>query len=269
MQPLEALVLFGCLAGLAALIWLLALVSTVVVDLAHDEKKSRFDIATRIIEVVVAVFVGGALVCVGSLQYGVYQQQAGIMAEQIKISGRQLDIQAAEQRPWMDIEDASIVKPVTRDTGGLNITLGLTLENYGHAPAIQLYNRAEAISWNPNANEDERRVCNISDQFNTWANDAIFGDQKPHQRAVAVKFPEATLQSQIEAYHRLNGPNSKFIYAAITIVVCIQYKSLFDKETHHHGAVFDLVPLNVTTDPLSFIMSPPGHFSPFTPRIID
>jgi hypothetical protein len=252
-----------CLGGLLLLIWLLTRAS-----IGLGDKKDPFEVATKIIEIAVATFVGVALIYVGSLQYGVYSQQADIMTEQTKISGRQLDIQAAEQRPWINIEDASILNPITRDGGGLNISFGLTLENYGHAPAVQLYNRAEAINWATNAYEEERRLCNTHDQFNEWANDTIFNDQKPHQRAMNVKLSEAALQKQATEHRRINK-NSTFTFAAITIIVCVQYKSLFDKETHHHGAVFDLVPLNVTTDPLTFIKSPPGHFNPFTPRIID
>jgi hypothetical protein len=268
MSPLQALVFFACLAGLAILICLLAMASTAVSDAIRTTNKDLFGVVTKIIEITVAAFVGAALIYLGSLQYGVYNRQAGIMEEQTKISGRQLDIQAAEQRPWIDIEDASIINPVTRDSGGLNISLGLTLENYGHAPAVQLYKRAEAINWATNASEQEKRLCDTYDQFNEWANDTIFGDQKPHQRAMNIKFPEDALQSQAEEHRRVNK-NSQFTYAAISIVLCVQYKSLFDKEKHHHGAVFDLAPLNVTTDPLTFINSPPGHFNPFTPRIID
>src|ERR1700733_2256942 len=52
-------------------------------------KKSAFEISTKIIEIGVAMLVGGALVCVGALQYSVYNQQASIMK--------------ADHRPWIGI----------------------------------------------------------------------------------------------------------------------------------------------------------------------
>jgi hypothetical protein len=42
-------------------------------------KKSTFDVATRILEIVIGAAVGGALIGVGYLQYSVYTRQAGIM----------------------------------------------------------------------------------------------------------------------------------------------------------------------------------------------
>jgi hypothetical protein len=48
--------------------------------------KNTFDIVTKVIEILVGIFVGGALICVGYLQYSVYSRQAGIMETQTEIS---------------------------------------------------------------------------------------------------------------------------------------------------------------------------------------
>jgi len=61
----------------------------------------------------------------------------------------------------------------------------------------------------------------------------------------------------------------KFDSAWVTLVVCVQHKSLFDSDGHHTGFVYDLEPIDMKTDPPSFHFTPFGHLNPFTSSIID
>lgn len=68
-------------------------------------KHSSFEVATKLAEIVVAIFVGAALICVGVLQYWVYTRQAGIMNKQASIAETQNTIASAAQRAFVFEKD--------------------------------------------------------------------------------------------------------------------------------------------------------------------
>ena len=193
-------------------------------------------------------------------------QQTAIMGQQATISQRQLDIMAAEQRPWISVEDASIIVPLRGNPEGINFNLLLSLKNNGHSPAIHVWPRVEVLASRTNASADEKRICATYDPDNDRGG-VIFDGQTPKIPA-NVNYAGAELQRQIEQYKRSNNTN-KFDFASVTLVVCVQYKGLFDNDMHHTGFVYDLEPIDMKTDPPSFHFTPFGHLNSFTPSIID
>lgn len=206
------------------------------------------------------------LIGIGGLQTCIYKQEAKIMGQQATISQRQLDIMAAEQRPWISVEDAGIIVPLRGNADGINFNLLLSLKNNGHSPAIHVWARVEALAWRTNASGDEKRICSTYDPDNDRGV-VIFDGQTPKIPA-NVNYAGAELQGQIEQHKKLNH-NDKFDSAWVTLMVCVQYKSLFDNDVHHTGFVYDLIPIDMMTDPPSFHFTPFGHLNPFTPAIID
>jgi len=145
------------------------------------------------------------LIGIGSLQTCIYNQEATIMGQQTAIIGqqatisqRQLGIMAAEQRPWISVEDASIIVPLGGNPEESISTRSCPLKITAIRPQFHVRPRVEGLVWRTDAGTDEKRICTTYDPDSDRGG-VIFDDQTPKIPA-NVNYAGAELQGQIEQY---------------------------------------------------------------------
>ena len=81
-----------------------------------NANKQWFDLKaspwTTVALTVVLIGIGSLQTCIYNQEATMIGQQTAIMGQQATISQRQLGIMAAEQRPWISVEDAGIIVPL-------------------------------------------------------------------------------------------------------------------------------------------------------------
>jgi hypothetical protein len=191
-------------------------------------KKSVFDIATRVIEIVVGVVVGGALISVGYLQYSVYTRQAGIME--------------ADQRPWISsslIDGIFISKPLTFDPvkGGF-MQISYVLKNTGKSPALHAVWRSKLLVMsmtkfiNDEFSEQQNTLCN---PMRTKSRDlfdvTIFpGDILPPQ-GWGLDLSRPDIEAALKGRESGSFAHSGFI--SLGLIACVDYQSSLAPIEHH------------------------------------
>jgi hypothetical protein len=201
------------------------------------------------------------LATVGIGQICVYLRQASIMDAQTGISERQLKIQSAEQRPWLSIEGATLNDSYER-LNGITTTGVLAVKNFGHSLAINVLPRTAVVPVSFSSRKtEEDKVCETYDFLNEGGT-TIFDKQ---DLPIRFQMSEVDLQKFIETN---KGATSIWM----TLLVCVQYRSLFDKDQHHAGYAYDLAPIEIHDVPIGGkipLPQPAGHQNPFTPTRID
>jgi hypothetical protein len=121
------------------------------------------------IEILLTIVLG----CIAYAQYTVYTRQAGIMDEQARISGRQLDAMETDKRPWIKVSVSISKLEFTEWAGGRGIFAHLMfdLKNYGESPAINIRNTTWIMPHPGNGNRTEldRMQKNICDNLRAEA----------------------------------------------------------------------------------------------------
>ena len=205
-------------------------------------KKAPFEIATKIIEIAIAAFVGLALVCVGYLQYRVYSRQAGIMKQQAKIS-------AADLRAWV-YEDSSLefLTPLNAFPEAfrrLAITIRFHVKNIGKSPALKIAIpvKLELLGLHPDLLSEQRHFCIEAPPSSAFVaygkiveiEHTIFPNQELAFDVTAVLKGEDIAEYQAKP----SGPNSGPVKSDILVLMgCINYRS--GEEVHHTGFIYNL-----------------------------
>jgi hypothetical protein len=171
---------------------------------------SRFEIATKIIELLIGAVVGGALIGVGYLQYTVYRQQTAIMEMTDRpLIGGPIDLSSA-----------------TTD-GAISFTM--TFRNVGHSATTSFYIEAELLD------SKENRDWYTAVPTLCKSATGVVAAKHPHFTAIPGADwtlnldqmpPKAGLIVTSDSFGAMNNPS---------IVGCAAYTSPFDQIVHQTG----------------------------------
>lgn len=176
---------------------------------------------------------------------------------------RQADVVVSDQRPWLHLEDVK-TEQINYNVNGLMFTTRFSVKNYGRSPAIHTAIQAKVISMKFDALTDEKTLCET--EYNK-SGPLVFPGETPHEFPQTLTFykDDIALQRRI-----IEAQKSKSISLWMTMLVCVQYESLYDTQTHHEGHAYNLNPVDITSAvDGSILPAPNGHPSFTTPNIID
>jgi hypothetical protein len=200
---------------------------------SHNKWVTSFSAVAASAAILAAIIAGGA--------YFETRRQA-------EAAVQQLAIQASDQRPWLHLEDVK-TEQMNYNVNGLMFTTRFSVKNYGRSPAVHTAVQAVLIPRKDDALAEERTLCETS--WNKSGPLVFMGT--PQEFPITLTFSKDDLALE-RKYFEAQG--SKIFSVWMTVLVCVQYDSLYDTHPHHEGHAYNL-------------NAPSGHPSFLTPSIID
>ena len=233
-----------------------------------DEKKHkrgewshwRIQNATAILSLLFSVIAAVTAVYGASIAIKAFEE-ARRQANEAK---RQADVAVSDQRPWLHIEDIK-TEPINYTVNGLLFTVRFTVKNFGRSPAIHAYARPKLIPLKYDASAEVQSLCDTYD-FQNKSGPLVFMSE-PQEFPVTLTITNDEI-AQLRKFFEAQG--SKMVSAWMTLLVCVQYNSLYDVQPHHEGRAYNLNPIDITNATVGGVLSAPnGHPSFLIPNFLD
>ena len=225
----------------------------------HERTYWRIQKVASAVTLIFSLIAAGGAAAGAYIAFGAFKE-ARRQADEAK---RQADVVVSDQRPWLHLEDVK-TEQINYNVNGLMFTTRFSVKNYGRSPAIHTAIQTKVIPMKFDALTDEKTLCETD--YNK-SGPLVFPGETPHEFPITLTFykDDITLERRI-----MEAQKSKLTSIWMTMLICVQYESLYDTRTHHEGHAYNLNPVDITNAADGSILpAPNGHPSFTTPSIID